>query len=92
MISPPIMRVDTPQEVVHAIALAPSAPWKEMSNALAKFWPSSWLVPICNALPSRIIASTVRVLVAPGKRSWGILRPRNTGMARYSSMKSAYTS
>ena len=28
-----------------------------MSKALAKFWPSSWLVPICSALPSPIIAS-----------------------------------
>ena len=27
-----------------------------MSKAVAKFWPSSWLVPICRALPSRIIA------------------------------------
>ena len=30
-----------------------------MSKAVAKFWPSSWLVPICSALPSRIIASQV---------------------------------
>ena len=41
-----------------------------MSNALAKFWPSSWLVPICSALPSPIIASQASVLMAPAKRSW----------------------
>ena len=40
-----------------------------MPNARAKFWPSSWLVPICSALPSPIIASHVSVFVAPGKRS-----------------------
>ncbi len=38
-----------------------------MSKALAKFWPSSWLVPICSALPSPIMASHVRVLMAPGE-------------------------
>ncbi len=59
-----------------------------MSNALAKFWPSSWLVPICRALPSRIMASQVSVLMAPAKRSLAVLRPTRTGMARTFTMKS----
>ena len=63
-----------------------------MSNALAKFWPSSWLVPICSALPSRIIASQVRVLMAPANRSPAVLRPTSTGMASTLTMKSSYTS
>ena len=63
-----------------------------MSKALAKFWPRSWLVPICSALPSPIIASQVRVLMAPGKRSAAVLRPGSTGRASTSTMKSVYTS
>ena len=50
-----------------------------MPNARAKFWPSSWLVPICSALPSPIIASHVNVLVAPAKRSAGGLEPDDDG-------------
>ena len=46
-----------------------------MSNTRAKFCPSSWLVPICSALPSFIIPSRVRVLIAPAKRSLAVLRP-----------------
>ena len=42
-----------------------------MSKARAKFWPSSCDVPICNALPSPIIASQVMVLIAPANRSCG---------------------
>ncbi len=60
-----------------------------MSNARAKFWPSSWLVPIWSALPSRIIASHVSVLIAPAKRSDDVFRPTSTGMASCSTMKSA---
>ncbi len=63
-----------------------------MSKALAKFWPSSWLVPICSALPSPIMASHVIVLMAPANRSLGVLRPTSTGMASTSTMKSRYTS
>ena len=63
-----------------------------MSKALAKFCPSSWLVPICSALPSPIMASQVRVLMAPANRSLAVLRPTTTGMASTSVMKSAYTS
>ena len=58
MISPPTMRVDEPHDVCPAHARVPplaSRYW--MSKTLAKFWPSSWLVPICRALPSPIIAS-----------------------------------
>jgi len=39
-----------------------------MSKALAKPCPSSWLVPICSAFPSRIMASVLQVVVAPAKR------------------------
>ncbi len=60
-----------------------------MSNARAKFWPNSWLVPICSALPSAIIASHVMVLIAPGKRSAAVLRPTTTGMASVSRMNPA---
>jgi hypothetical protein len=63
-----------------------------MSNALAKFCPSSWLVPICSAFPSRIIASSVMVFVAPAKRSLAVLRPSTTGIASISRMNAAYTS
>ena len=38
-----------------------------MPNALAKFWPSSWLVPICRALPSPIIPSQVQRVVGAGE-------------------------
>ena len=54
-----------------------------MSKTLAKFWPRSWLVPICSALPSPIIASTVRVLTAPGKRSAAVLRPGEHGQGQH---------
>ncbi len=60
-----------------------------MSKARAKFCPSSWLVPICRALPSRIIASSARVFVAPAKRSRAVLRPSTTGIASISRMKGA---
>ena len=54
---------------------------KRISNARAKFWPSSWLVPICNALPSPIIPSHVHVRVAPANRSRAVLWPVSTGIA-----------
>ncbi len=60
-----------------------------MSKARAKFCPSSWLVPICRALPSRIMASHVQVVVAPAKRSLSVLRPVSTGMARTFTMTSS---
>ena len=63
-----------------------------MLNTRAKFCPSSWLVPICSALPSRIMASHVQVVVAPEKRSRSVLRPVRMGMARTLTMKSSYTS
>ena len=52
-----------------------------MSNALAKLVPSSWLVAICSALPSRMTPSQAMVLMAPAKRSPAVLRPTITGMA-----------
>ena len=53
-----------------------------------KFCPSSWLVAICRALPSRIMASQQRLRRAPGKLSAGDLRPLSTGMASTFTMKS----
>jgi hypothetical protein len=63
-----------------------------MPNTLAKFWPSSWLVPICNALPSPIIPSMVYVASAPAKRSRSVFRPTSTGMPSTLTAKSSYTS
>ena len=60
-----------------------------MSNALAKFCPSSCDVPICRALVSPIMASTVIVLVAPANRSPLVLRPGSTGTASMLTMKSS---
>ena len=67
MISPPTMRVDTPHDVVHAVCCAPVSSRNSMPNARAKFCPSSWLVPICSALPSPIIPSHVNVAVGAGE-------------------------
>ena len=92
MISPPTMRVDVPHDVVWQSWVSPLASRYVMSKTLAKFWPRSWLVPICRALPSPIIASQASVLMAPGKRSAAVLRPVSTGMASTLIMKSAYTS
>ena len=73
MTSAPIRRVDTPHEVCHTYSFVPSAVAKVMSKGRAKFCPSSWLVPICSALPSPIIPSVVQVRVAPAKRSRAVL-------------------
>ncbi len=88
MMRPPTIRVDTPHDVVQHSCCCPAASRYWISKARAKFWPSSWLVPICRALPSRIMASQARVLMAPGKRSRLVLRPLNTGIASTSIMKS----
>ena len=50
-----------------------------MPKAAAKFWPSSWLVPICSALPSPIIPSQVQVRVGPGEPLAGGLVPGEDG-------------
>ena len=52
MISAPIRRVLTPQDVVQQYCRALSGSRYLMSKARAKFWPRLWLVPICSALPS----------------------------------------
>ena len=57
-----------------------------MSKTLAKFCPSSWLVHICNALPSPIMLSQVHVQMAPGNRSRAVLWPVRVGMPRKSTM------
>ena len=63
-----------------------------MSKGRAKFCPSSWLVPICSALPSPIIPSVVQVRVAPAKRSRAVLWPVSTGTLSTSTMVERYTS
>ena len=60
-----------------------------MSNALAKFWPRSWLVPHCSALPSCISASMQYVVTAPGNFSLSVFAPLTTGIASTFSAKSA---
>ena len=63
-----------------------------MPKTRAKFWPSSWLVPIWSALVSPIMASQVNVLLAPANRSRAVLSPGTTGSASTLTMKSSYTS
>ena len=92
MISPPTIRVELPHEVCQASSRSPLGARKLMSNARAKFCPSSCEVPICRALPSPVISSSVIVLVAPANRSRAVLRPTTTGSASTSTMKSSYTS
>ena len=79
-------RVDTPHEVCQTYSSTPSVVVNVMPKALEKFWPSSWLVPICSALPSPIIPSHVQVRVAPAKRSRAVLWPVSTGNAATSTM------
>ena len=55
--TPPIIRVLTPQLVVFASSSSPPAFWKRMLCAEAKLVPRKCEVPACNALPSPIIAS-----------------------------------
>ena len=57
-----------------------------MSKGRAKFCPSSWLVPICRALPSPIIPSQVQVRFAPANRSRAVLCPVSTGTPKMSTM------
>ena len=57
----------------------PDSSRNSIPNTRAKFCPSSWLVPICSALPSRIIASHVQLGSAPGKRSAVGLAARQDG-------------
>ena len=83
------MRVDDPQDVVHTVCCAPSASRYWMPNTLAKFCPNSWLVPICSALPSPIIASHVRLFTAPANRSFVVFSPTTTGIASTLTMKSS---
>ena len=89
MISPPTMRVDAPHDVVHAVLRLPDSSLNSMPKTDAKFWPSSWLVPICSALPSPVIASHVIVLMAPAKRSRVVLSPTATEIPRTSTMNAS---
>jgi hypothetical protein len=56
-----------------------------MPAALAKFWPSMWLVPACSALPSRISDSMACCVDRTRKGLAGRLDPLITGMASQSS-------
>ncbi len=86
MMSAPTRRVETPHEVCHPYSCSPVSAEYWMSKARAKFCPSSWLVPICSALPSLIIPSQVHEHVAPANRSRAVFLPRWTGTARTSTM------
>src|SRR5713101_6812627 len=92
MISAPISRVDTPHDVCQTCSCSPDSEEYRVPKTLAKFWPSSWLVPICSALPSPIIPSQVHDVMAPANRSLAVLRPVSTGTASTSTMTSRYTS
>lgn len=92
MINPPIIRVEVPPDVVQAVSRCPPAERNWMPKAVAKFWPGSYDVPICSALPSRIIAWRASVLTAPAKRSRAVFRPTTTGIASTSTIRSSYTS
>ena len=59
MMSAPIMRVETPQELVHANCWVLSLPAKQMFWDLEKFCPRKWEVPAWMALRSCTMASTV---------------------------------
>ena len=91
MISAPIRRVDTPHDVAHTYSSSLFLLMNFTSNAFAKFCPRKCDVPDCNALPSCIIASMVKVSSAPAKRSLADFTPFITGTAIYFSAKSAYT-
>ena len=91
MMSAPIRRVDTPHDVAHTYSGLFSLLRNVTSNDFAKFCPRKWLVPLCRALPSCIIASMVYVSRAPAKRSVSDLTPCMTGTAMYFSANSAYT-
>lgn len=65
------MRVETPHEVCQTSSCLPSFDRYCVLKALAKLVPSSWLVPSCRALPSPIMPSRVRVLMALGEALLG---------------------
>ena len=85
MMTPPIIRVETPHEVVHACCSDLSRPWNRISNAFAKFCPRSCDVPACSARPSPISASIEYVRDAPANFSLELFWPSSTGMASTSS-------
>jgi hypothetical protein len=81
MTSPPIMRVEVPQDVVQANCSTPCASRYLISEDFAKFCPRKCEVPACSALPSCIMASIDQVETAPGKRSAADFSPAITGIA-----------
>ncbi len=81
MMTPPMRRVETPHDVVHANCSALSRPWKRISKALAKFCPRLCEVPACSARPSPISASIEYVLDAPANFSLLLFWPSITGIA-----------
>ena len=88
MTSPPIIRVETPQLVLHTYSDEPLSDWNLTSKALAKFCPRLCDVPAWSALLSCIIASSPYVRSAPANFSDSVLRPVTTGMAIQASWKS----
>ena len=89
MISAPSSRVEAPHDVCHGCCRRPSRSVNSVPNAFEKFWPSSWLVPICSALPSRITPSHVQDRTAPANFSRCVFSPVKTGIAMTSRMTSA---
>ena len=68
----PIRRVLTPQLVSCAYFCVPYLSRYLISNGSEKFVPKLWLVPLCSALPSCIIASTDYVARAPANFSFSL--------------------
>ena len=89
--SAPMRRVDTPHDVAHTYSGLFSLLRYVTSKLFAKFCPRKWLVPLCRALPSCIMASMVYVSRAPAKRSVSLFTPCSTGTAIHFSANSAYT-
>src|SRR6266581_1649975 len=89
--NPPIIRVETPHDVLHTYSRPPAAVWYCTLNALAKFWPRLCDVPAWSALLSCISASRAYVRSAPANFSLSVFLPVITGIAIHSSWKRRYT-
>src|SRR5438105_3193104 len=88
---PPIIRVETPQDVFHTYSRPPAAVWYCTVNALAKFCPRLCDVPAWSALLSCISASSAYVRSAPANFSLSVFNPVITGIAIHCSWNVRYT-
>ena len=84
MITPPIIRLLMPHDVVWQSVTSSFWAVYWMSKARAKLVPMKCEVPAWSARPSRIIASIVNVRSAPANRSPGVFSPAITGIAAVS--------